>query len=164
VNNRAGRIKLTLTRNLDYQGQGTEIIFNYYNFVNVNPSTGAAVSTDTGTIALAGNNSVMSKGKAQSSTSFNAAAFLNRTINYNLDELKVLFLDQFNKSILPYGDHLIIRRANSSDNFGLWETVDNINIAKQDLVQLYWYDYTAEPGYWYRYQVLRYNSRNEKTA
>jgi len=37
-------------------------------------------------------------------------------------------------------------------------------LTQLDISELYWYDYTAEPGIWYRYQIIRYDNENKKTA
>ena len=59
---------------------------------------------------------------------------------------------------------VIIRRCSSRDNFTRWSILADHIITKNSVTSLQFYDYTLEPGVWYRYQVIRYNNADIMTA
>ena len=65
---------------------------------------------------------------------------------------------------LSKGTKLVIRRSSSRNNFQKWETISNITISQDLILDLTWDDYTVEPGVWYKYKILRYNSAGFYTS
>lgn len=54
-----------------------------------------------------------------------------------------------------YLTKLNIRRSCSSNNFMTWEDVHTSPIMPHDRLEYTWYDYTAQPGVWYKYCAQR---------
>lgn len=63
-----------------------------------------------------------------------------------------------------YLTKLNIRRACSLDNFMTWEDIHTTPVMAHDKLDYTWYDYTAQPGIWYKYCAQRmstvYSDRN----
>ena len=159
VNNNTGSIRLELTRDW------SKVPFDattYFSFVDVVPSTGQSSSIATGTLALAGVSTVMEKSKVE--TNYDAIKFSNNVVKYNQEWERMIFFKGYSNSLLDLGDSVIIRRASSINDFNTWMMLSNFQITQQNITNLHWFDYTAEPGLWYRYQVVRYNSQGTRTA
>ena len=53
--------------------------------------------------------------------------------------------------------NFVIRRASVKTNFTIWEDVKTLNVNKNEVLNLTWYDYTVEAGVWYKYCVQKRN-------
>ena len=157
VNNSNGYIQLGLFRNEQNQNLGS---YGYYSFESVNSA--GRTQSGTGILALIGQSTVMSK--EVQINQYDAVAFLDSTVKYEGHWSRMLFLNEYISSFLSINDRIIIRRASSATDFTLWDNIGDFTIEQDDISNLFWYDYTAEPGVWYRYQVIRYNSSGTRTA
>lgn len=54
--------------------------------------------------------------------------------------------------------NVIIRRSSSRDNFKVWEDIKVTNVSGLEDLDYTWYDYTAEPGVWYKYCAMTQNT------
>lgn len=69
-----------------------------------------------------------------------------------------------NNHDLSPGTKIIIRRSSSKNNFSSWEDIRNIIIENNSVTSIICEDYTIEPGIWYKYRIVRYNSLGQKTS
>lgn len=72
--------------------------------------------------------------------------------------------DTYNRHSIVKGIKFVIKRASHQTDFSKWEEVDSLIIKEDKLYNFTWYDYSAEPGVWYRYHIIRYNSSGVRTS
>ena len=165
VNNSTGCIKLILKRNLEYIQNNLDKINEYYTFV---------LEQD-GAFSLASDNSISEQTtfdqttfgqivSEQENIDYDSMGYDGETVHFDPYWQRMLYYDEFNQEFLSQGDRIIIRRSSSIDDFGTWKNLADFELTQLDISELYWYDYTAEPGIWYRYQIIRYDNENKKTA
>lgn len=65
---------------------------------------------------------------------------------------------------LSVGTKLVIKRGNNKNNFSTWEKIRDILIEENAIKSITCEDYTIEPGVWYKYKIIRYNSEGQKTS
>lgn len=82
------------------------------------------------------------------------------------DDDDTLFL--YNESDINHdlskGTKIVFKRASSRNNFSQWQEIDVVTIDEDNVVDLTWFDYTIEPGVWYKYYLIRYNSSGGRTS
>lgn len=79
--------------------------------------------------------------------------------NYNEYYQRTLYYGFYTGSFLEERDKITIRRSSSITSFQQWDLLTNFEISESgNIVELSWYDYTAEPGLWYKYQILKFDS------
>ena len=82
------------------------------------------------------------------------------------DDDDTLFL--YNESNINHdlskGTKIVFKRASSRNNFSQWQEIDVVTIDEDNVVDLTWFDYTIEPGVWYKYYLIRYNSSGGRTS
>ena len=150
--NDTGCIQVKLKRNLEYMEEQADTYHEYYTFETDNNEIVTLVAYES--IAQ----------KVKQNVNYDAMSFKQNTVRFDSYFARMIFFDEFDKSFLSTGDRIIIRRSASTTNFSVWETLTNFTIEQDDLVELVWEDYTAEPGVWYRYQITRWSISNQKTA
>lgn len=74
----------------------------------------------------------------------------------------------YNQTNLQYdisrGTKFVFARASSRDNFKIWQSVDEVVIQQTNVLNVTWFDYTVEPGVWYKYKITRINSAGIHTG
>ena len=74
----------------------------------------------------------------------------------------------YNQSNLQYdiskGTKFVFARSSSRDNFKMWQNVDEVIIQQENVLNVTWFDYTVEPGVWYKYKITRINSAGLHTG
>ena len=66
---------------------------------------------------------------------------------------------------LANGTSFVIKRAsNKQNNFNYWYEVGSFTILKNNASEAVWIDNTVEPGVWYKYYIIRYNSSGVRTS
>lgn len=74
----------------------------------------------------------------------------------------------YNQSNLQYdiskGTKFVFARSSSRDNFKMWQNVDEVTIQQESVLNVTWFDYTVEPGIWYKYKITRINSMGLHTG
>lgn len=147
INNNAGYIKLILKRDVSYNDPDPET-FNLYAFEED--------ESNEDTLILVSHNSVttqMTRNRTNDKMQYTHAV-------YDPYWKRALYKDEYSKSFLQIGNRIVIRRTSSRSDFTKWAVISDFEIEDADIVNLYWYDYTAEPGVWYRYEVVRYDGDN----
>ena len=71
------------------------------------------------------------------------------------DETMLLYSKQNMYHDLAIGSKFMIKRSSSRDNFKKWDHIDTITIKQNNVSDLTWYDYTVEPGIWYKYYIIK---------
>ena len=46
----------------------------------------------------------------------------------------------------------------------MWQNVDEVIIQQESVLNVTWFDYTVEPGVWYKYKITRINSAGLHTG
>lgn len=59
---------------------------------------------------------------------------------------------------------LLIKRTSSKDNFGIWENLYSCIITQNTFADIIWTDNTLQPGVWYKYNIIKYNSSGNREA
>ena len=152
VNNHTGCIKLILKRNMNYVNQNLGTIQQYYTFIEEPDQS----------FSLASAESVSEQTIVEEQ--YDSMGYDGATVKFDPYWQRMLYYDEFNTNFLFVGDTIIIRRSSSNDDFKTWKLLSNFTITEQNVAELYWFDYTAEPGVWYRYQIVRYDNENRRTA
>lgn len=163
VDNSNGCIKLRIRRDPAYINNSTSNRQQYYRFYKYNnyiEALEAYAGTDTTNWATTIASWVKETVDGQEVTT--AVSFLQSTVQFNKDQELLLCLDDFTTTFLAASDNMVIRRSSSKTNFKEWDLLDDFWIPDENSSELYWYDYTAEPGIWYRYQVVRSNSNGTR--
>lgn len=142
VNNQAGYIKINLEKNKSYAESHSNVAHEYY-----------ILQDDTNDIY-----SLIAYSNVAQVADSTSVAFQSRTIDYRANILTGIYYNEYTSNLLNVGDQIIIRRTGSDSNFKKWSSMADFSIPRNDLVNVFWYDYTAEPGIWYKYQVLRYSN------
>ena len=62
---------------------------------------------------------------------------------------------------LTIGTRLVLRRSSSRNHFKTWDTINEIMIQQEGVIELIWFDCTVEPGTWYKYEVVRYKQEGQ---
>lgn len=112
---------------------------------------------------------------AQFKITSNSETVLNVGLNCSGDlatgGIKVVLTNNFyhktesaNKHKLVKNVKIEIRRASHLTDFSMWDTIDTLTIKQDELYDLTWYDYSAEPGVLYKYHIIRYNSNGVRTS
>lgn len=70
----------------------------------------------------------------------------------------------FPLSDLFRGVQLTVKRSSSKNNFNTWEDLATLTIQESFVFQLLWDDYTIQPGVWYKYKIIRYDSQQDATS
>ena len=148
VNNQAGYIKIVLEKNKAYAESHSSSIHEYY-----------ILQEDTDDIY-----SLVAYSSVAQAVDNTSVAFQSKTIDYRVNILTGIYYNEYTSNLLNTGDQIIIRRTGSDSNFKKWNSMADFSIPRNDLVNVFWYDYTAEPGIWYKYQVLRYNNAGTALA
>lgn len=152
VNNNIGCIRLILKRSMNYISENMAEVQQYYVFI---PEQDENVSLGS---------SYLISGQAQQEVTYDSMWYDEETVRFDPYWQRMLYYDEFNKEFLTNGDTIIIRRSSSINNFKTWKFLTEFKIKTDDVAEVYWDDYTAEPGVWYRYQVIRSDSINGRTA
>lgn len=155
VRNDIGCINIVLKRNLDFLTGGEKFFKPYYSFI-VQTS-----DDDDDVLTFIAHQEVT---ELSGSESNRVVSFDQDTVEFDSFHSRMLFLNEYMGNFLSINDRIIIRRSDSLSNFSKWAKLADFTIEENDLTELHWYDYTAEPGVWYRYEVIRQNALNEKTA
>ena len=71
------------------------------------------------------------------------------------DESMILYNQQNMYHDMSKGSKFIVYRSSSKNNFTEWQHVDTITIKETDVSNITWYDYTVEPGIWYKYYIVK---------
>lgn len=156
TDNETGYVKLKIIRNVSSIGTDGSTLIEYYAF---DPKSGT-------NMALVADESVATFESSSGDTTNNINIFSTKNGTATFDNYWEVLIcnDSFNQSLLDIGEKLTVRRASSKTNFEQWSLLDNLTINISNLQELYWYDYTAEPGIWYRYQIIRTNNQNTVTT
>lgn len=159
VNNAAGYIKLQLRRDLNYAYEHRNQIHNYYSFEeeDENEVSLAAYHTIAGL-------TTQTQDLFSSNEDLTAVYFDENTVLFSNPNERMTYYDSFDSNFLSLNDRVIIRRSSNKTDFSQWYTLADFTIQENDLIRLDWFDYTAEPGIWYRYQIVRYDTDARKTA
>lgn len=154
VNNNIGCIKLILKRSEAYINKDANKaqIQQYYTFI-IEQDNNLSLSS-----------SYLISNQAQEKVEYDSMGYDENTVKFDNYWQRMMYYDEFNKEFLSNGDKIIIRRSSSVNNFKTWKFLTEFKIKEDDVAELYWQDYTAEPGIWYRYQVIRQDSTSTKTA
>lgn len=147
IRNDIGYIILKMTRNLT-SSNSTDLNKRYYVYDAV--QNALIVRT---TIAEFKDDNGDKKGEV---------VFGKGTATYDSKRKTIICSSLFLDGIVTSNQRMIIRRASSKSDFFIWEKLDEINITAENVVEIDWYDYTAEPGVWYKYQVIIYDSNGNK--
>ena len=62
---------------------------------------------------------------------------------------------------LSIGMYILVKRMSSKDNFTKWENLGIAPIDRNNIQKIVWNDFTVQPGVFYRYVFLGYNSEDE---
>ena len=113
--------------------------------------------------------SVKFKIVANDETKLNVGLFCEGDINTG--SAKITLINKYfhktesaNKHKLVKNIKFVIKRASNLTDFSVWDEIDNFTIKEDELYSLVWYDYSTEPGIWYRYHIIRYNANNVRTS
>ena len=74
------------------------------------------------------------------------------------DNLLVYYNGEDPNNDMSRGTKFIIRRTSSKDNFKKWQTLKTVVVQQDLILDFTIQDFTVEPGVWYKYEILRYNS------
>ena len=69
------------------------------------------------------------------------------------------FINLWIRSSQPYLGNIILRRADSTTNFKIWEDINVFNINTFRNLNEHWKDYTVQSGVWYKYLIQRRSLR-----
>lgn len=86
-------------------------------------------------------------------------------VNNSIGNIKFIFTNGTYNSqhSIKNGDILKIKRTSSKDNFSLWQNLFSYQVSTA-LSTIFWTDFTVEPGVWYKYNIIKYNSNNERDS
>lgn len=117
------------------------------------------------------NKMYMAKFKIASNSDTLLDAGLQCTADLNTGSPKIVLTnnyyskrDTYNRHSIVKGIKFVIKRASHQTDFSKWEEVDSLIIKEDKLYNFTWYDYSAEPGVWYRYHIIRYNADGVRTS
>lgn len=148
VHNNKGYIKVILKRNPSYNTSST----TDYKYFDFNPTT-QTLTIHQDVIA---ENVVTNTGST--------LTFINDSATFDATHGTLTLLNNYSQSFLSINNRIVIKRASNQTDFTKWKIVADFIINQDNIMNLYWYDHTIEPGLWYQYEILRYANDNLITA
>lgn len=142
--NTSGRVKISINRNVTDQGLPVNTEDDaelYYAFVQHPTEEDCLILESYGEVSFVVNTETV--------------GYTKSTAKFEEYWQRMLYLGEYSKSFFGIGDIIIIRRTSSLTNFSLWDQVASFSIRDENISELTWYDYTAEPGVWYKYQFIK---------
>ena len=80
------------------------------------------------------------------------------------DETLVLYNRENIDHDMSKGTQFIFSRSSNRDNFKKWQDVDIVTIQQDNVLDISWFDYTVQPGVWYKYKITRISSAGVRTG